>query len=295
MNIDELKNKLETNGLGKYFDKLQPLLRNSIRLYQKVTDENEIGIGETKIGGRPDLPPTIAWVTETNTVVTKKRRFLIFKTKKQEVVTKPLSFIAQINLSEISQYDKENILPKTGLLYFFYSAEQEAWGDDYKDKDKFKVIYWNGHFDELSRTDFPSDLPEYSCYNSCSVIAKSELSLPSSEHDVYNDFSDEEIDILWEKVDYKGNMNKLLGCSDTIQSEMELKCELVTNGISVYYDPKRKVHEQNAKKWRLLLQIDSNEENGMMWGDCGRLYFWIKEDDLLNIDFDKSWLILQCY
>ena len=70
-----------------------------------------------------------------------------------------------------------------------------------------------------------------------------------------------------------GNANKLLGYSDNIQGEMELECELVTNGLycgnaSGYTDPKRKMLEPNAKKWRLLLQIDSNEENGMMWGDC---------------------------
>jgi hypothetical protein len=52
MDIEELKNKLDTNGLSKYFDKLHPLLRNTIRLYQNATDENNIAIGQTKIGGR---------------------------------------------------------------------------------------------------------------------------------------------------------------------------------------------------------------------------------------------------
>ena len=81
---------------------------------------------------------------------------------------------------------------------------------------------------------------------------------------------------------------------------MELECELVTNGLycgdpSGYNDPKAKKLEPNAKNWQLLLQIDSNEENEMMWGDGGRLYFWIKKDDLLNKNFDKTWFSLQCY
>jgi hypothetical protein len=42
MNIEELKIKLETNGLEKYFNKLQPLLRNTIRHYQKETEEKDI-------------------------------------------------------------------------------------------------------------------------------------------------------------------------------------------------------------------------------------------------------------
>jgi uncharacterized protein YwqG len=80
---------------------------------------------------------------------------------------------------------------------------------------------------------------------------------------------------------------------------MELECELVTNGLycgdpSGYEDPRAKELEPNAKNWRLLLQIDSNDENEMMWGDCGRLYFWIRKEDLVNKQFDKSWFSLQC-
>lgn len=301
MNIEELKNKLDTNGFGKYFERLQPLLKDTIRLYQQEADENSIAIGQTKIGGKPDLPPEISWITETNHVETTKRKFLFFKNKIQETVTKPLSFIAQINLSETAPFDKENLLPKTGLLYFFYSAEQEAWGFDYSDKNKFKIIYWDGDFSELKRIDFPNDLPKHACYTPCSVDIKSEISLPSYEHSVYDDFTDEENDKFWEEVVYNdGNLNKLLGYSDNIQNEMELECELVTNGLycgdpSGYNDPRANALEPNAKNWCLLLQIDSNDENEMMWGDCGRLYFWIKKDDLLNKNFEKSWFSLQCY
>ena len=299
MNIEEFKNNLDKNGLGKYFDKLQPLLRNTIRLYQKATNENDIAIGQTKIGGKPDLPNEITWVTETNIVETTEKKFLIFNSKKEETVTKSLSFIAQINLTETSLFDKDNLLPKTGVLYFFYSAEQEAWGFDYKDKNKFKVIYWDGDFSKLKRTEFPNDLPNYSCLKPCSVDIKSEISLPSYGHEVYENFADGEDDKFWEEVYNDGNLNKLLGYSDNIQNEMELECELVTNGLycgnsTGYEDPRRKEFEPNAKNWRLLLQIDSNDENEMMWGDSGRLYFWIKKDDLLNKQFDKSWFSLQC-
>ena len=32
----------------------------------------------------------------------------------------------------------------------------------------------------------------------------------------------------------------------------------------------------------------------MMWGDVGRIYYWIKHSDLLRRDWDLSWLVLQC-
>lgn len=64
---------------------MQPLLRNTIRFYQKEVNENDIVIGQTKIGGRPDLPKEISWGTETNMVKTRKKSFYfsIVKNKKQ--------------------------------------------------------------------------------------------------------------------------------------------------------------------------------------------------------------------
>lgn len=299
MYLEELKFKLDTNGLGKYFDKFLPFVRNTIRLYPQEADEDNMATGQTKIGGRPDLPADIRWVTETNTVETVQKKFVFFSSKKQHTVTKPLSFIAQINLSETAPLDEENLLPKTGMLYFFYSADQEASGFDYSDKNKFKVIYWNGNFSELRKVDFPDDLPDHACYKPCAVTIKPEISLPSYGHEMYADFDETDDNSFWEHVYNDGNLNKLLGYSDNIQNDMELECELVTNGLycgdaSGFNDPRAKALEPNAKDWRLLLQIDSNEENEMMWGDCGRLYFWIKKDDLLNRNFDKSWFSMQC-
>jgi hypothetical protein len=43
----------------------------------------------------------------------------------------PLSFIAQANLADVAAYDSEGVLPRDGLLSFFYDAvTQGAWGFD---------------------------------------------------------------------------------------------------------------------------------------------------------------------
>ncbi|TPE45178.1 YwqG family protein [Pontibacter mangrovi] len=222
----------------------------------------------------------------------------MFRSKKEETVTKPLSFIAQINLSQVTQFDTENLLPNKGILYFFYSAEQEAWGFDFHDRNKFQVLYFDGNTNDLIRADYPKNMPEGSKFKACSVSIQQEISLPSYEHEVYNDFTEEESDKFWEEIYNDENINKLLGYADTIQNDMELECELVTNGLycgdpSGYNDPRAKALAPNAANWRLLLQIDSNEANEMMWGDCGRLYFWIKKNDLANKQFNNSWFILQ--
>lgn len=49
--------------------------------------------------------------------------------------------------------------------------------------------------------------------------------------------------------------------------------------------------QTRAGDWRLLLQLDSDV---WMWGDCGKLYFWIPRADLAACRFDRVWLQLQC-
>lgn len=81
---------------------------------------------------------------------------------------------------------------------------------------------------------------------------------------------------------------------------MELECQLASNGV--YYRglgafgiDQVKNLESGAADWRLLLQIDTDEDGpGWMWGDVGRIYFWVKEQDLRSLRFDDAWLVFQC-
>jgi uncharacterized protein YwqG len=80
---------------------------------------------------------------------------------------------------------------------------------------------------------------------------------------------------------------------------MDLECQLVSNGIdcgdpSNYESPEVKELDKGRSDWILLLQIDTDDDVKMMWGDGGMLYFWIKKDDLKESRFENSWMILQC-
>ncbi len=96
-------------------------------------------------------------------------------------------------------------------------------------------------------------------------------------------------------------LHQLFAYADPIQwGYMQLECQEVTNGISIkersaYYDLHRKELDRKALDWKLLLQLDSDDDARMMWGDGGRLYFWICIDDLQKRAFDKVWMILQCH
>jgi uncharacterized protein YwqG len=45
--------------------------------------------------------------------------------------------------------------------------------------------------------------------------------------------------------------------------------------------------------WRLLLQVDS-DENGMTWGDVGRIYYGLPRQALAARDFSQTIAELQC-
>lgn len=81
---------------------------------------------------------------------------------------------------------------------------------------------------------------------------------------------------------------------------MQVECQLASNGVycgdgNYLKRPEAQSLIPGADSWRLLLQIDSHEdETGMMWGDVGRLYFWIKEDDLALRKWGATWMVLQC-
>ena len=50
-----------------------------------------------------------------------------------------------------------------------------------------------------------------------------------------------------------------------------------------------------ALEWKLLFQFDSDDNLEFSWGDWGRVYFFIHEDDLKNRNFDNVKIAVDCY
>src|SRR5207253_2278532 len=114
------------------------LLKNEILISTTSVDEATIEIGNSKIGGRPDLPQDLGWFKDSN--------------------GNSLSFLAQINFAETKAFDAANELPATGIIYFFYSVQQEYLGFDNNDKDKIKVFFYDEDKSLLKRVEVPNDL-----------------------------------------------------------------------------------------------------------------------------------------
>jgi len=68
---------------------------------------------------------------------------------------------------------------------------------------------------------------------------------------------------------------------------MELECQLISQGYTLVARAPTGV-EDGAAEWRLLLQLDTDEDAQMCWGDSGRLYFWIREADARACGFRQG-------
>lgn len=272
--------------------RLQPIITANIKesLVLKTTPVagDQLLLGQSRLGGRPDLPPLLEWPTWKD---------------------KSLSFLAQINLAELPSYDFLKALPPAGTLAFFYSAEQETWGFDPKDRLSWRVIYFDSK--ELSRREFPQDLPDYGKYGDCSLNFVRSLTIPAHDAPCINlryDRSDRteiaqygELDEQIEQfLEEGGCLNRLLGHPDQIQHDMQSECQWASHGLycgngRVDKSLKGRLLQAGAKNWEMLLQIDSNDPASMTWGDVGKLYFWITRKDLKARNFKNAWMVLQCY
>ncbi|GLC87110.1 YwqG family protein [Lysinibacillus piscis] len=283
--MEKLRAALHDFELGEATEQILQFATNSIRATATPTADDNLQIGHSKIGGAPDVPTDFSWPQTKN--------------------GQPLYFLCQLNLAEVKLYDATDLLPADGLLSFFYDAMEQPWGYDPNDGDGFHVYHFTQH--QLQRTEQPKILKEHIA--SATLHFKNDWTLPAWEspdgqklanllteeqRDAYDDF-------LWrEREEVEHTTHRIGGHPDTIQGDMYLQCQLVTNGLycgdsTGYEHPLRKELEPHAKDWQLLLQLDSEDDLGYMWGDSGKLYFWIREQDCRSKVFDKVWAILQCY
>ena len=115
--------QLERDGYTEEAGYLKQYYRNAVILKCRLA-EGEVPIGASK-GGCPDLPP--------------------------EIELPDIPLFAQINLYELAESgaDVENLLPKTGMLYFFWNEEI--------DECDYDIIHWDGHMSTLRRCGNPDE------------------------------------------------------------------------------------------------------------------------------------------
>jgi uncharacterized protein YwqG len=113
LNREELKTVLVEAGLGRIASPLADLSEPCVLVKTHAHPYETMALGRSHIGGWPDLPATIEWPRWRD---------------------KPLAFLAQINLADLTSFECCRVLPQSGHLWFFYDSEQSTWGFDPLDR-----------------------------------------------------------------------------------------------------------------------------------------------------------------
>lgn len=290
---DQISQLAETYGLKQIAERIEQFLLPGIHISK--TEQDDSTLGSSRLGGLPDVPPEFIWPHSGE---------------------KPLGFLAQFRCEDFANLDSSQLLPNTGILYFFYDVINQPWGFDPKDRQS-AVVFYTDATTSLSRASMPEgSSPNEIVLPSCAVKFTAVPSLPTTDSEIfiqllrqlgfstktllayvdkYREFYDE----VRQRFTNNEPQHQLLGHPNIVQNDMKLECQLVTHGIycgdsSGYEDPRRKELEAGAAEWKLLFQFDSDDGLGVMWGDCGLIYFWIRESDLRARRFSETWTIQQC-
>ncbi|MDO6598169.1 YwqG family protein [Oceanihabitans sp. 2_MG-2023] len=238
-------------------------------------------IGNSKFGGTPDLPVNTKWPN--------------FKGE-------PMVFFAQINLEQTSHLDKENILPKDGILYFFthFNKPESEYGSNYQfqmEKEKYQVLYYNGNLSSIKKTEFPKDLPTEFNFKEVPIDMDLEFRLPATTYTwKYQNLGLSEKDNeLYEEILEQFEFcegETTLGTPCPIQDAVEVDW-------AYSYLQSRDYKDENIKKQVQELRPDFiNLLSFGMWGKFEAIgisgcYFGIRKIDLKTKDFSKVVFIIQ--
>ncbi|WP_159067649.1 DUF1963 domain-containing protein [Paenibacillus ihuae] len=249
----EIRMMLKEAGLGQYWDELKYQILPGFYMVPKMTDEADIKLGASKIGGHPDVPSTFQWPSWK---------------------THPMSFVAQINLEEFPMNLVNPEYPATGILYFFYVYDYEVWYNDDYDSDMINnnVVYYVPETAELVRMKPPASLSEEQIFKSALLEKKLELTLPDSDYLEANHLMTNKADLNRYSLEFKPDF------MNTYDRGIGFRFLGHMSALQYGGHPSDEI---------LLFQADSNDEIGMEWDLSGLLYFFIKDNDFKKLFFEN--------
>lgn len=228
--------------------------------------------GFSKLGGRPDLPRDVAWPHATG---------------------HPLQFLLQVDLSELPRRKGgPDWLPDVGRLYGFLDPDRDA--------DRVKVLYTIDPPAPIAIGEQPVPEKRVSFRRFKSAPSMDWLGAQAFELNRENpdiDLREQAAGVT--QPSFGGVTHRIGGYPDEIQGDcMRVLCERISRGLPEYGkddEPVPPEIEAGSKDWRLLLQIDSDDELGWSWCDAGMLYVFVRREDAKRGDFSRVVTLEQFY
>lgn len=313
MNKQQLLERIHEAGLSRIAADVEALLKSSVRLAAHASDDAQIPVGASKLGGLPDLPADVAW-PQCQDLSWGEGWWT-----KEQIQGGPLFFLLQLNMADVAHLDSEHALPDTGMLYFFAALWKDGFPNDGVEPDSWKVIYYDGERNLLRRTpappvsdemDIDTPLPLGEQIKPCTLVFEECYVLPRNalySMGVTAEENDTVGPMLFDLTigDEKESSHLLLGNAQEVQNAMQGQCEtfhldneptweerqnMSSAELRQYYI---RMEEQGERKWRLLLQVDTAPDIRLEWQEWGRGYFWIRSEDLAARNFDIVCLVMQ--
>lgn len=287
-------------------DRLEPdhaavvdrLARPAVRLYHTE------GSAASHLGGPARLPSGSAW---------------------PDWGGKPLALLAVLDVEDLAGFATDVELPAHGLLNFFYEAdEQQAWGFEPAHREGWRVVY--AEAPAADPTPAPDGAPSFP---TISLVPVQSLTIPGWEEpavaelvppprpkstskleelrtrrlresedrkrQAYFDLQD-----AWDAVIGVHEPNHQVGGWPSLQQNPIWKeCDVVSRGLPLgnseqWNDPRVGALENTESDWRMLLQLDTDDDAGWMWGDVGTLYYALRQSVQRPAAFADAWMVFQC-
>lgn len=286
-NQSKLEQIVCENQFEHIMDYLKESVRQGIRLSKKEID-TYTEICPSRIGGDPDLPDNEEWPLNSEGT--------------------PMTFLAQLRLSELVPHDVEALLPAKGMLYFFVGVDEPAYGIEHK------VIYVSeDKLHEAKRYPSPEVTTIEGQFTGYRVSARSTLEPPNYGYVDYDIVEDDEHDyeqyedLCFELNDNNsGDLAVMFGYPSTQHGDCEYEAALqLLTGQEYNYSTDSALEQitdhfkgdsdrakQEVQDTLLLLALDSDQSVGFCWWDAGELQFFIRKEDLLAGNFTNTYCSL---
>lgn len=249
----------------------------SYRLYEKAPSGTPVF--SNRIGGFPDLPSNIPW---------------------PEWKDRRLDFIAQINCSQLPKDAIDLGFPGKGMMWFFFDLTEQPWGNEPQDKGGFRVLYQEAPSpDELQTEDKEQESivsPRYIGFTK-ELTFSPVLEDALADMEINDDLFGRYIDFLDSLHGEEDDLSRLGGYPDAVNRDLRIVSSIVSKGNKLSSDSYATAEaeaKEETKNWIMLLQIDSNEDMGLMFGDLGKIAYYIERDKLAKLDFSNVWCVLSC-
>jgi len=199
----------------------------------------------------------------------------------------PMKLLAQINFGQLPKLED---YPESGLLQIFISVHDDLYGmniDQKQDQKDFRIRFIEEPFlpkeeliSDFSFVKIPDDV-YFPVTKEGAVLAElTSETISAGDYRFEKVFGKESWDLFESMTDDGEEADALMDEFYETQSGFGHKI----GGYPGFTqeDPRQYENQDHAL---LLLQIDSDDEVDMMWGDCGIANFFIKKEDLKKKQF----------